>query len=74
MLAQLPLGLVPHLENPGSANVNYSQQAKVGVKVKKIKEQAKKDQRINGKHQREFSLSHSLSLLLGLNTALTIIN
>ena len=74
MLAQLPLGLVPHLGNPGSANVNYSQQAKVGVKVKKIKEQAKKDQRINGKHQKEFSFSHSFSLLLVLNTALTIIN
>ena len=38
----------------------YSHQVKAGVKAKKIKEHAKKD-------QRNFSLSHSL--LLGLNTA-----
>ena len=41
--------------------VSYSHQAKVGTKAIKIKEQ-EEDQRKNGKHQRKFSLLHSLSL------------
>ena len=54
------------LETLGNISLRaYSHQVKVGATVKKVKEQAEKDQRIDEKHQGRFSLS--LPFLFGVN-------
>ena len=42
-----------------------SHRAKTNAKAKKIKEQSEEIKKISGKHQRQFSLSRSLSLGVG---------